>query len=611
MKQKISKKEMNLNSNNILNKKPGIINLNKKNNNSLINTFFNHNNNRYKISIILDFLDINEQLPLMKMNKIFSNILFNKYNLPFKSTLLLKNYKNNKNIIEAKFSNIYNYFKKIINIDNIKENNEYQYIISFLLKNINNNFIIFDKLNDENNISIFFDFLYKIKYIKNITHIKFNLSNTDEKIDNKLFENNLPFINFYKNINHLEIDKIEKSFYFFNRMLNYENNCINNIEKINLNNINIRTKDDIILKYDDYNSLIIPKITNLKYIFLTKVNLSISFLNDIISNNKKLIKLIINHCTDIKNNIEEKDNYELFNKSINNCINLTHIEFNNNNFSNIFITEIIKNLISLFFDINNNIYLISCTCDLINLKNIFNHLIQYSNISLNNNKERFLKIKFSPSFIYHINKNKSIIEISNYLNNNNNIEYIKKLKYEKIKLCLYNTDNPSILNNIKKVMDIYNNKNSLKYFQIFATFKNGEINYINNLEQEYINIKKFTLIFQNDEEAVNLFGNKIIFSILIFFPCVKIISFKNINFQNDDKKFREYFDDLKTCFELILFGEKNEIMNYYINKEIKLDLAEIKFCNCYYYKNSIDKYILNEINTTKYLGKKIKLTFID
>ena len=611
MKQKVSKKEMNINSNNILNKKPGIINLNKKNNNSLINTFFNHNNNRYKISIILDFLDINEQLPLMKMNKIFSNILFNKYNLPFKSTLLLKNYKNNKNIIEAKFSNIYNYFKKIINIDNIKENNEYQYIISFLLKNINNNFIIFDKLNDENNISIFFDFLYKIKYIKNITHIKFNLSNIDEKIDNKLFENNLPFINFYKNINHLEIDKIEKSFYFFNRMLNYENNCINNIEKINLNNINIRTKDDIILKYDDYNSLIIPKITNLKYIFLTKVNLSISFLNDIISNNKKLIKLIINHCTDIKNNIWEKDNYELFNKSINNCINLTHIEFNNNNFSNIFITEIIKNLISLFFDINNNIYLISCTCDLINLKNIFNHLIQYSNISLNNNKERFLKIKFSPSFIYHINKNKSIIEISNYLNDNNSIEYIKKLKYEKIKLCLYNTDNPSILNNIKKVMDIYNNKNSLKYFQIFATFKNGEINYINNLEQEYINIKKFTLIFQNDEEAVNLFGNKIIFSILIFFPCVKIISFKNINFQNDDKKFREYFDDLKTCFELILFGEKNEIMNYYINKEIKLDLAEIKFCNCYYYKNSIDKYILNEINTTKYLGKKIKLSFID
>jgi hypothetical protein len=52
-------------------------------------------------------------------------------------------------------------------------------------------------------------------------------------------------------------------------------------------------------------------------------------------------------------------------------------------------------------------------------------------------------------------------------------------------------------------------------------------------------------------------------------------------------------------------------MNYYINKEIKLDLTEIKFYNCYYYKNSIDKYILNEINTTKYLGKKIKLSLID
>ena len=62
---------------------------------------------------------------------------------------------------------------------------------------------------------------------------------------------------------------------------------------------------------------------------------------------------------------------------------------------------------------------------------------------------------------------------------------------------------------------------------------------------------------------------------------------------------------------MILFGKKNEIMNYYKNKEIKLDLTEIKFCNCYYYKNSIDKYVLGEINTIKYLGKKIKLSFID
>ena len=595
------KAEKNFNSK--LNKKLGsVYSFNK---NSLSHLFFNQIKNRYKISLILDFLDINEQLPLIKMNSVIAKIIIQKYNLPFKSVVSLREYKNNKNVVESKYSKIYKAFKNIININNI-EKEEYQYIISFLLKNMNNNYIIFDNLEDD--INIFFEFLKKIKYIKNINHIKFALSNCDIVIEENNLEKNVSFINLFQNIKHLEIDKIEKSFYFFNKLICQENNCINKIEKINLTRLTVRIKEETSLKYDDYNSLLIPKLTNLKYIFLNKINLSISFLKEIINCNQNLTKLIINNCHN--NNISinnEEEQIELINKSLNNCQNLNYVEFNKNDFSDNFSIRIIKNLIDLFFKENNNIYMISCGFFReINLEDIYNNLNNNSDIKLD--KEKFIKIKFSPSFSYHIINNKRTIEISNFIRN---VEQIRKIKYDKIKLCLYNTDNSSILNNIKKVMDIYNNKNSLKYFQIFATFKNGEINYINNLEQEYINIKKFTLIFQNDEEAVNLFGNKIIFSILIFFPCVKIISFKNINFQNDDKKFREYFDDLKTCLELILFGEKNEIMNYYKNKEIKLDLTEIKFYNCYYYKNSIDKYILNEINTTKYLGKKIKLSFID
>ena len=592
------------NSNFKLSKKSGNINI--INNNSLSKIFFNQYNNRYKISDILDFLDINEQLPLIKLNSIISNIIINKYNLPFKSVLPLRQYKNKKNIFESKYSNLVTYFKNIININNI-EKQEYQYIISFLLKNMNNNFIIFDKLNDD--IKIFFEFLSKIKYIKNINHIKFKLSNCDEVLEQNNLNINISFINFFINIKKLEVDTIEKSFYFFNKLINFDNNSINSIEKINLSNISVRFIDEILLNYDDYNSLLIPKLTNLKYIFLTKINLSISFLNEIISNNLNLIKLVINNCSN--NNIsteEEKEKTELTNKNINNCKNITHIEFNKNNFSDYFTNEIIKNIIALFFNANYNIYIISCGFNHENnLEDIYTHLNEFSNTLINT--EKYLNIKFSPSFIYHINKNKRTIEVSNYLKN---IEQIKQIKYDKIKLCLYNTDNPSIPYNIKKAMDNYYKKNnSIKDFQIFATFKSGEFNQVINLNNNYLSIIKFTLYFQNEEDNITLFGNKIIFSIILFFPNIKVISFKNINFQNDDKRFNEYLDDLKISIELMLFGKKEEIVKS--NKNKKIILEQIKFSNCYYYNNAINKYILKEIGKDiySYLGKEIKLIYMD
>ena len=598
MKRNIQKK-----GNILIQKKSGFINIFNKN--SIRNTYFNNNINRNKISIILDFLDINEQLPLIKLNSIISKIIINKYDLPFKSILPLRQYKNNKNAIESKYSNLYNIFKKIINLNEI-EKEEYQYIVSFLLKNMNNNYLIFDKLNEE--INIFFDFLSKIKYIKNLNHIKFKISNADEILisSNNLIYN-IYFINLFQNIKHLEIDKIEKSFYFCNALMNFEHNLINNIEKINLNNITVRIKDEISLKYDDYNSLLFPNLTNLKYIFLTNINLSISFLNEIINNNKNLIKIAINNCSynDISN-YDENEYIEKINKNLNNCLFLKHIEFNKNNFSDNFTSKIISHLISLFFN-KKNIYLISCGfITEMNFEEIYNNLNKFSNNILD--KEKYLKIRFSPSFIYHINKNKKTIEVSNYIKN---ISSIRKINYEKIKLCLYNTDNPNISNNIKKVMENYYKENDTKYLQIFASFQSGELNQIMNSNNEYKSIEKFTLYFQYDDNIITLFGNNIILSILIFFPCIKIISFKNINFQNDDKKFREYFDDLQNSLELMLFGKKNKIFEFFKNKNKKIYLEEIKFNNCYYYKNTIEENILNEIKTEKYFGKEIKLSFIE
>jgi hypothetical protein len=242
----------------------------------------------------------------------------------------------------------------------------------------------------------------------------------------------------------------------------------------------------------------------------------------------------------------------------------------------------------------------------INFDEIYNNLINFSNNIID--KEKYLKIRFSPSFIYNINKNKRIIEISNYMKNNS---FLKKINYEKIKLCLYNTDNPNISNGIKKVMENYYKENITKYLQIFASFQSGELNQIFNLNKAYNSIEKFTLYFQNDEDIITLFGNNTILSILVFFPNIKIISFKNINFQNDDKKFKEYFDDLKTSFEAMLLGKKTDIVNFFKTKNKKISLEEIKFNNCYYYKNIIEKDILNEINTNKYFSKEIKLSLIE
>ena len=169
MKRKAEKNEKN--SNNKLSKKLGSLFLFNNNSNSLSKIFFNQIKNRYKISLILDFLDINEQLPLIKMNSVIAKIIIEKYNLPFKSVVSLREYKNNKNVVESKYSKLYKIFKNIINVNGIGKE-EYQYIISFLLKNMNN-YIIFDIL--DNDVIIFFEFLKKIKYIKNINHIKFAL----------------------------------------------------------------------------------------------------------------------------------------------------------------------------------------------------------------------------------------------------------------------------------------------------------------------------------------------------------------------------------------------------------------------------------------------------
>ena len=621
MKRKINKiKENDISA---LKKRNAFTNL--LDNKSLKYTFFNRNCNRNKISVIMNFLDINEQLPLLKLNSILSKLLINKYNLPFKSISSLREIKNNKNLIESKYSIIFTNFKNIVEKNNI-DKEEYQFIISYLLKNVKNNFIIFDKINsytneDENNdnkqfniLDIFFKILSEIKYIKNLTHIKFNFSSVDTKIDNNYLENNfnvLHFLNFFKNITHLEIDKIEKSFNFLNKLISFENNLIDNIEKINLNNISIKINNEELLNYDKSNSLFIPNFNNLKYIFLSKVNLSIHCLNEIIKQNNKLIKFIMNNCSN--NNIsfyDEKEYNTLINENINKCKEMKHIEFNNNNFSIFLTNKIMFNLVELFFHKNNKIYFISCGYPLgikFNENDMQDNSIEISNslkycpdFIFSENFNRYLSIKFSSSVTYHIKKNKRIIEISNYVSKENE-KILNELKYEKLKLTLYSSDNFSITNNIKKTMENYYQKNITKYLQFFISFKNAELTpptqdkNNKNENEKYTSVEKFTLFFQGEDEPISLFCNKIIYTIFFFFPAIKKISFKNVNFIHDIQKYRENFDDINKYLELILFGKRNEDFRLFKNKNNCL--KEIKFYNCYISNNLITKEILDEIQT--------------
>ena len=164
-------------------------------------------------------------------------------------------------------------------------------------------------------------------------------------------------------------------------------------------------------------------------------------------------------------------------------------------------------------------------------------------------------------------------------------------------------------------MQNYSQKKVTKYLQIFSCLKNVELTPLyssKNKNDIYPLIEKFTIIFQCEDEPITLFGSKIMSAIMEFFPCVKIISFKNINFQSDSVKFRENFDDISDRFHLVMFGKKNEDFILFKNKNCFL--KEIKFYNCYFSNNLLTKDVFDDLenNIYSYLGKKvIKITLTE
>ena len=484
---------------------------------------------------------------------------------------------------------------------------------------------------------IFFGFLSKIKFINNITHIKLKLCDVDNQINgihlNKENFNVVYFNNFFKNINHLEIEKITNSLCFINKLITYANNSINNVTKINLSDINIKMNNEEIIDYNIYNSLSFPELTKLKYLSLVKVNLSVFCLNEIISKNCNLIRIVVLHCSN--NNIslyDEKEYAKLLNKSIKNCKELNYVNFNKNNFSIYLINQIVYIFIEIFFK-SDKIYFINCEYPINNEKNdgkncIFEfpkHLKECTNIVNKNDFNKYLTIKFNPSLSYSIKKNKCIVEVSDLQNE----KPIKGINFEKIKLALDNSYYQLNSNKLKKIMRQFYQKGITKYFQIFWSCpKRALMNTIKihkNNDEKYESIEKVTIYFEDEGET--LFGDRIILKILSFFPCVKIISFKNVYFEKDKIELFELSDIIelfhnkndknqennkKDCFEFVLFGDKNKDLDLFKNEESCL--REIRFNNCRFHHCLIGKDITQHIEKTikSYLGKNdIRIIYVE
>ena len=535
-------------------------------------------------------------------------------------------------------------FINIINKNSIQEEENIQLICIYLLKNINNNFLVFDSIEDgKYNMTddsfakthkIFVEFLSKIQYINNITHIKFKITNLDNKIKdihlNKDIFNVLYFSNFFKNINHLEIDGFKNSLCFINTIVSYPSNLISNVKKINLSYIKLKMSNEEIIGYDIYNSLSFPELTKLQYLFLVKVNLSIFCLNEIISKNLTLIRIVILHCSN--NNIslyDDKEYAKLLRTSLKNCKELNYVNFNNNNFSIYLINQIVYTLMEIFFK-SDKIYFINCEYPINNEEKdgkncIFEfpkNLKEFTNIENKKDYNKYLTIKFNPLLSYSIKKNKCIIEVSDLQNE----KTIKGINFAKIKLTFDSFDYDSNSNKFNKIMKKFYQKGITKYIQIFFSFpKRSLINTImihKNNNEIYESIEKVTLYFQDEGRVGTLVGDRIILSILSFFPCVKIISFKNIYFEKNkiqlftesevyelfhnnknDKNNKKDISDKNDCFEFILFGEKNKDLDLLNNKESCL--REIRFNNCHFNYCLIGKDITQQIEKTinSYLGK--------
>ena len=388
-----------------------------------------------------------------------------------------------------------------------------------------------------------------------------------------------------------------------------------------------------IIGYDIYNSLYFPEWTKLQYLFLVKVNLSIFCLNEIISKNLTLIRIVILHCSN--NNIslyDDKEYAKLLRTSLKNCKELNYVNFNNNNFSIYLINQIVYTLMEIFFK-SDKIYFINCEYPNNNEEKdgkncIFEfpkNLKEFTNIENKKDFNKYLTIKFNPLLSYSIKKNKCIIEVSDLQNE----KTIKGINFAKIKLTLDSFDYDSNSNKFNKIMKKFYQKGITKYIQIFFSFpKRSLINTImihKNNNEIYESIEKVTLYFQDEGWAGTLVRDRIILSILSFFPCVKIISFKNIYFEKNkiqlftesevyelfhnnqkDKNIennKKDISDKNDSFEFILFGEKNKDLDLLKNKESCL--REIRFNNCHFNYCLIGKDITQQIEKTisSYLGK--------
>lgn len=305
--------------------------------------FLRLHNNRNKIKIIFSFLTIQEQLYLLKINKLFFNLIKAHLHLPFKSTQLIKEIKtyetrvNQLSFLQCRY-NEYIISNEISPIED-------EYILSSLFKlNTNHGFIV-TSLQKESELNFFSKIInYSIHY-PSITSIEFDhVKVNDNIIDNTIMEN-IFNKNCLVNIQSLSYHQRAGKISLLDFLLK---NCfvLNNLNKLYIIGNN---------PYIDNFSLNeqIEKMSNLQTLYLDKVRVTSSLIDYIKKlMNKRLLNLNFTQC-DIT---VKKEEMISFIECIGKKRVMNKIVLLNNKIE--YVEQVLSNIIDLYFEPKSKIHLL-------------------------------------------------------------------------------------------------------------------------------------------------------------------------------------------------------------------------------------------------------------
>ena len=498
--------------------------------------FLRLHNNRHKIMIIFSFLTIQEQLYLLKINKLFFNLIKDNLHLPFKSTQLIKDIKNNETRVNQLSFLQCRYNEYIIN--NEISPKEDEYILSSLFKlNTNHGFIV-TSLQNESEINFFSKIMnYSIHYpsINSIEFDHFKLN--DNIIENTIMEN-IFIKNCLANIQslsyHQRAGKINLLYFLLK-------NCfvLNNINKLYLigNNPYI---DSVSLNEQ------IEKMSNLQTLYLDKIRVTSSLIDYVKSlMNKRLLNLNFTQC-DI---IVKKEEMISFIECIGKKRAMNKIVLLNNKID--YFDQLLSNIINLYFEPSSKIsYLLLSDCSKTFIEQLSPFEIQ-NNLTFNTSLKCFPKKEImikNHLNSYSVKKEHFTLRLT--VQKLESVHLYSKLFITKLSLidlnAIYSDFNRMISRILLEMRPAMNNVTILKYEYYNSIYLKES-----NTQYHFDSVVTFSLTGSLFFEPNSYKG--ILYDFLILFPNMRTLIFKKCFFH--EKRALKYI--LGDNFENNDFYKKN------------------------------------------------------